>query len=186
MREKIENFFLWKWFLSIQRFVMVISSIGVLITIFSSVICRYILKINFAGSDEILIIFALWLYYVGGLYGNWSDEHIKADVMTMITSKEKVLRIVNIIVRTITLAISIGLAIWAIEYAQFCLKIGGNSLVYKIPMIVPRSAIIFGYTAPVLYNIYHFILSIVECVRPPKVPAPDLDEKTTQAGGEIK
>lgn len=161
MRNKVENFFLWKWLLSIERFVMVFSCIAIILTIVGGVVCRYFLNINFAGSDELLVILALWLYYIGGLYGNYEDSQIRADVLSIFIKKEAIIYILNIIVKAISLATSIYLAVWAYQYLQLCLKLGGVTPVYKLPMLCSRLALVVGYIAPVLYNIYHLILSVI-------------------------
>lgn len=182
MRERVENFFLWKWFLSIERFLMIFNSIAVVLTIATNVVCRYVLHINFAGSDEILIIFALWLYFIGGLYGNYEDIQIKADVLSIMVKKESVLRIFNIIQKAIALAVSIVLAVWAYQYLTFCLKVGGYTAVFHLPMLLSRGALVFGYMAPILYNVYHLLLAIFE-KEPPKTAEEIYMEKNLTGGG---
>lgn len=162
MREKVENFFLWKAFLKIERFVMVLASVAIVLTIVVNVICRYVFHITFNGYDEIVVILALWLYYVGGLYGSYEDCQIKADVLSIVIHKESSLRLLNIIQKLFTLIISIVLAVWAIEYLEFCLKMGGRTAILHIPMLVSRFALVFGYVVPVIYNIYHMILALTE------------------------
>ena len=145
MREKVEGFLLWKAFLKIERFVMVLCSVAIVLTIVTNVVCRYVLHVTFDGYDEIVIILALWLYYVGGLYGNYEDCQIKADVLSVMVRRESVLKLFDIIQKILTLVISIILALWAIEYFQFCLKMGGKTAILHIPMMVSRFALVFGY-----------------------------------------
>ena len=181
MRKKVEKFFLWKWLLSIERFVMIFSSIVVVLTIAAGVVCRYFLKINFAGSDEILVIFALWLYFVGGIYGSYEDCHIKADVLSILLSKETARYVMNILVKAISLAVSIWLAVWACQYLNYCLKTGGYTIVYHLPMLCSRGALVVGYVLPVLYNVYHLILSVVE--RQPSSKGLDAGPSGDSVGG---
>ncbi len=162
MRDKVENFPVWKGILKIERFVMVICSVAIVLTIVTNVVCRYILHITFNGYDEIVIILALWLYYVGGLYGSYEDCQIKADVLSIMVNNESTLRLFGIIQKVVTLVISIILAVWSIEYLQFCLNIGGKTAILHIPMLVSRFALVFGYVTPVFYNIYHAILTIAD------------------------
>lgn len=162
MREKVENFFLWKAFLKLERFVMVLASIAIVLTIVINVVCRYIFHVTFNGYDEIVVILALWLYYVGGLYGSYEDCQIKADVVSVMVTRESTKRLLNIIQKIFTLVISIILAVWAFEYLEFCLKMGGRTAILHIPMLVSRFALVFGYIAPVVYNIYHMILALIE------------------------
>lgn len=161
MRNKVENFFLWKWLLSIERFIMVFGCISIVLTIVGGVVCRYFLNINFAGSDELLVVLALWLYYIGGLYGNYEDSQIKADVLSIFIKKETTLYILNIVIKAISLATSIYLAVWAYQYLQFCLRLGGYTPVYNLPVLTSRMALVVGYIAPPIYNVYHLLLAIM-------------------------
>ena len=163
IENKVENFFLWKWLLGAERTVMVLCSIAVLLTIFAGVICRRVLDINFTSSEELLVIFALWLYFIGGVEGgNYRDDHIKADVLSVFVKKETTIHIVNVVVKIISLVVSVALAVWAWQYFQFCQVVGGKTLVLKLPMMCSRFALVLGYTLPVLYNIYHLILSVCD------------------------
>ena len=102
----------------------------------------------------------LWLYFIGGLYGNYEDCHIKADVLSMFVKRESSLRLFGILTKGISLAISIALAVWAYQYLGFCIKAGGYTNVFHIPMLCSRGALVVGYIAPVLYNVYHFVLAL--------------------------
>lgn len=169
MRQKIENkvehFFLWRWLLGAERIIMVICSIAVLLIIFAGVICRRVLGVNFTSSEELLVIFALWLYFIGGVEGgNYRDDHIKADVLSVFVSKETAIHTVNTVVKFISLVVSVVLAVWAWQYFQFCQMVGGKTLVLKLPMMCSRFALVLGYTLPVVYNIYHFILSVCDLI----------------------
>lgn len=162
MKDKVENFFLWKWLLKAERFIMIFCCVAVLATIFMGVLCRYVLNINFTAKDELLVIFALWLYFIGGVEGgNYKDEHIKADVLSIFITNEKATHLIDIIVKTISLVISVMLAGWAIQYLDLCLTLGGETRILGLPMMCSRGALVVGFLLPVLYNIYHLILSLI-------------------------
>lgn len=141
---------------------MVLCSIAIVLTIVTNVICRYVMHVTFNGYDEIVIILALWLYYVGGLYGSYEDCHIKADVLSIMITDESKLKLFDIIQKLITLVVSVVLAMWSLEYLKFCLKMGGETAILGIPMLVSRFALVFGYVMPVIYNVYHAILVFAE------------------------
>lgn len=170
--------------MSLERFLMIFSSIAIILTIAIGVVCRYFLKISFAGSDEILTILALWLYFVGGIYGSYEDCHINADILSMFVKKETSKHIVNVLVKTISLAVSLVLASWAFQYLELCLKLGGKTLVYKLPMMCSRAALVVGYTVPVLYNVYHLILAIGELLRPSENAMEEEINNSMTGGGE--
>lgn len=187
MRQKVENFFLWKWLLYAERFVIVACAVAVILLIGTGVVCRYILHINFTSKDELLVIFALWLYFVGGMEGgNYLDNHIKADVMSVFVHNEKAERILNVIVKLISLAVSIALAVWAWQYLQLCLRLGGETRVLHLPMMLSRGALVAGYMIPVLYNVYHMVIALHDLIRPPKMDKGSPDRAMTsihEAGG---
>lgn len=162
MKEKIENFFLWKWLLKTERAVMIFCCISVIVLIGIGVVCRYVLQINFQAKDEILMILAMWLYFIGGVEGgNYRDNHIKADVATLIFKSEKMRYILEIVVKAISFIVSILLAIWAIQYLELVLMIGGRTTVLGLPVLCSRLALVVGYVLPVIYTAFHLLMAIL-------------------------
>lgn len=161
MRQKVENFFLWKWLLKAERFIMIFCCAAVIITVGMGVVCRYILHINFMAKDELLVILALWLYFIGGAEGgNYRDDHIKADVLSIFIKKETANHIINVIVKVISFVVSVLLAVWGIQYLDLCLTLGGQTRILGLPMLCSRGALVVGYILPVIYTTYHLILTI--------------------------
>ena len=62
---------------------MVVGSIASTACMVYSVILRYVFKGNFYGSDEVIMLFAFWLYFMGAAYGSFEDSHIKADLLSV-------------------------------------------------------------------------------------------------------
>jgi|GEM_PF-1592087 len=183
MRQKVENFFLWKWLLYAERFVIIACCVLVIILIGTGVVCRYILNVNFTSKDELLVIFALWLYFVGGMEGgNYLDNHIKADVLSIVITDEKKKQIINVLVKLISLAVSIALAVWAWQYFQLCLRLGGETQILHLPMMCSRSALVIGYMIPVIYNVYHTVLAFADLISVKKKDA--ALPNTEMEGGE--
>ena len=167
MNRKIDRFFLWRWLLACERIVMVFCSLAVILTIGAGVVCRYFLHINFTAKDEVLVILALWLYFIGGAEGgNYKDNHIRADVMSVFLKNEKAKRVMHVITKAISLVVSVIFAVWAYQYLKLCLKMGGRTQILKIPMLASRGALVVGYMLPVLYNVYHMIVSVQELLHP--------------------
>lgn len=162
MKEKIENFFLWRWLLKTERAVMVFCCISVIILIGAGVLCRYVLQVNFQAKDEILVILAMWLYFVGGVEGgNYRDNHIKADVASLLIKSDKMNYILEIVVKAISFIVSILLAIWAIQYLELVLQVGGKTTVLGLPVLCSRMALVVGYVLPVIYTAFHLLLAIM-------------------------
>ena len=87
-------------------------------------------------------------------------------LVTIFLKNEKAKRVMNVITKAISLVVSVIFAIWAYQYLKLCLKMGGRTQILKIPMLASRGALVVGYMLPVLYNVYHMIVSVQELLHP--------------------
>ena len=78
---KFENTGFWKVLKCLIEWLMIICSVGCSGVIIISTIMRYFLTKNWYGSDEIILMFAFWLYFMGAAYGSYENSHIKADIV---------------------------------------------------------------------------------------------------------
>ena len=62
---------------------MVTCSLTVTGIIFLAVLLRYVFHSDLYGYEEIVVIFAFWLYFIGGSYGSYTRTHITADVVSV-------------------------------------------------------------------------------------------------------
>ena len=53
---------------------MVVGSVASTACMVYSVILRYVFKGNFYGSDEVIMLFAFWLYFMGAAYGSFGGN----------------------------------------------------------------------------------------------------------------
>ena len=81
-----------------------------------AVILRYIFKSNFYGSDEVILLFAFWLYFMGAVYGSYEDSHIKADLVNVYVKNIRVKDFISLIAQVIMIIVNIVLIIWAWDY----------------------------------------------------------------------
>jgi len=66
--KKIEAFkrsMIWKFLVKLQRWLMVASSIFVMLIMCLEVLLRYVFKSDLFGIEEIVVIAAFWLYFMG-------------------------------------------------------------------------------------------------------------------------
>ena len=67
---KFENTGFWKILKCLIEWLMIICSVGCSGVIVISTIMRYFLTKNWYGADEIILMFAFWLYFMGAAYGS--------------------------------------------------------------------------------------------------------------------
>lgn len=148
---KLEKTAFWKGLEKFLRFGLILSSILVTLITFTAVITRA-LNINFLGYEEILIICAFWLYMLGTAYGSFENSHIKADVIVVMMPEGRAKTLLALIRNTLTLVLGIIFLVWAFQLFQWTIIMENKTPVWRIPMTVSQSSLLFGLTVASFYN----------------------------------
>lgn len=150
----------WNILKKLQEIVIVVcASIATLIFV-AEVVSRYVLKIDFLGYDELVLLFANWLYFIGGSYAMYKKEHISAEMLPLFL-KDRALQIARTVVDWVIFAITLILAIWGVEFFLYALSRIANTTVWKIPLLTSQSALSVGY---ILMAFYALVYSIEDTV----------------------
>ena len=144
----------WNILKKIQELLIVIcASVSTLIFVVEVVI-RYVLKIDFLGYDELVLLFASWLYFIGGSYAMYKKEHISADMLPL-SLKGRVLQVTCVVVDWLIFAITLVLAIWGVDFFLYAMSRTANTTVWKIPLLVSQSALSVGYVLMAFYALVY-------------------------------
>ena len=144
----------WNILKKIQELLIVIcASVSTLIFVVEVVI-RYVLKIDFLGYDELVLLFASWLYFIGGSYAMYKKEHISADMLPLFL-KGRVLQVTRVVVDWLIFAITLVLAIWGVDFFLYAMSRTANTTVWKIPLLVSQSALSVGYVLMAFYALVY-------------------------------
>ncbi len=174
--EKISESKLWKLLLSIQRLVMVVSTVTVVITLALVVLARHVFHYNFLGYNEVIIIAAFWMYFIGSAYGSWEESHITADILSQfVSAKSKI--ILGIISKIIQIVISIPMVYLAIQMLQFNLKMNPVTLDLQIPLAFPQSAILICFVLMIFYSMVYLMRDINALKQVNKINNNEFDKK---------
>ena len=147
----------WKILENIVKWLMIIGSIASTGCMVYSVVLRYCFKQNFYGSDEVIMLFAFWLYFMGAVYGSYENSHIKADLLNMYIKNLRKKDAVALVAQVLTIVVNTIVLIWAIKFFNMELAKWGLSTALKIPLVIPKSAIFFGFLLMWFYHVYYFI-----------------------------
>ena len=90
----------------IQEYIMIITCVAVTVLIMVAAAMRYIFHYDFYGSEEIILFTAFWLYFTGSISSSRDDTHITANMVSMFTSNQKVIRAVEIVKSVICILIA--------------------------------------------------------------------------------
>lgn len=153
---------IWDFLLVIERAVMILASIGVVLLIFISVVMRYLLEKNFAGMEELVILVAFWIYFIGGAYGSYEGSQITADILSVFIKKEKGKLIVALFRDIITTIILFAASYCAVELMVYTLEAGAVTSVLKMPMMVVYTPIIVGIFLMNFYTLAHAVNDVIQ------------------------
>ena len=155
----------WKGLAGLIKWLMIACSVISTGCMVYSVVLRYVFKGNFYGSDEVIMLFAFWLYFMGAVYGSYENSHIKADLLNVYIKNMRQKDAVALLAQLLTIVVNTLVLIWAIRYFGSEIAKGGLSTALKIPLVIPKSAVFFGFLLMELYHVVYFIQNLITFIR---------------------
>ena len=155
----------WKGLSEVIRWLMIACSVISTGCMVYSVVLRYVFKGNFYGSDEVIMLFAFWLYFMGAVYGSYENSHIKADLLNVYIKNMRKKDAVALLGQFLTIVVNTIVLVWAIHYFGAEIAKGGLSTALKIPLVIPKSAVFFGFLLMEFYHVVYFIKNTLTFVR---------------------
>ena len=132
--------------------IMFVSSGLVCVLIVIGAFMRYVLKKDFYGSEEIILLIAFWMYFIGSAFATYEGSQISADLLTSSLKTEKKKIMLKIIQEIISFFLFALLTWWTFKFNKFSFEIGQKTQVYKIPMIASLSSILFSFILSTIYT----------------------------------
>lgn len=129
----------------IENWILILTGIAVCVLIFISAMTRYIFKVDFYGSEEIILFTAFWLYFTGSAMAAKKDTHINANMISMFVKSEKIVVAFDFIKCSISLFISIIATYWCFNYVVWSVQMGAVSNVFKLPIVIGQIPIFISF-----------------------------------------
>ena len=120
----------------IANWILVITGIAVCVLIFSGAVMRYVLRTDFYGSEELILVAAF-----------------KAEMLEMFIKNPKILGIANIVKYVINLFMAIIASIWSIQYVTWNINMNVKSNVFRFPVVYAVLPIAISFIAWSIYCI---------------------------------
>lgn len=158
---KFENTVFWKALKALVEWLMIICSVGCSGVIIIATIMRYCFTKNWYGSDEIILMFAFWLYFMGAVYGSYEDSHIKADIVASLERNIRKKDILSLLAQVVLVVVNFVLITWAVPYLTDAIIRMPATTALKIPLFIPRIAILLGLILMEFYHVYYLIKNFV-------------------------
>jgi len=151
---------IWNGLIKLQKILLFIVSTFVVLCIGLLVISRYLFKIDLFGIEEIVVIFAFWMYFIGGSYAAYKKNHVNVDLVTVFIKKARQVALFKLIVSFITTVLCLCLTYYAFNMLVWSFKHIAKTAVWQIPWYVPQSSMLLGYFLMTFYFIVYFIVDL--------------------------
>lgn len=148
----------------IQKFIMATTSITIVAMIVIGVVTRYIFKIDFYGSEEIILMLSFWLYFMGAAQGSRDGSQISADILNSYIKSEGKRRIARLVKDFITFCICALVTSWTIQFIAWDLQMNPKSAVFRLPMLIPHTAVCLGFILMTLYHFVYLVKGFSDCL----------------------
>ena len=135
---------------------ILVSVAGVCLTamIFATVVARYVFKRDIFGSEEIIMFFAWWLYFIGGIGGSQEDSHIKADMIEVFCSNKFIVDFCRGLAKALESFVFFLAAYMTYLMLQTNFKRWPVTTALKIPYVATQIPIFIGFIGMAVFAIY--------------------------------
>lgn len=153
--EAFKNSFVWRSILTLQRILLVLTSLFVVLIMCLEVVLRYGFKSDLFGIEEIVVIAAFWLYFMGSSYGVFEKSHVKADIIPQML-KPRARALLAVIINFTVSALCILFTVWAVGMVRYSIIWMPRSTGLRIPTFIAQSSVLLGYALMSMYSIVYF------------------------------
>lgn len=151
------------WSLRIKSFLISIFALVMGLTFFVVVILRYGMEADLFAYEEWLLVICFWLYFLASAVGTFEKVHINADLLSYAIKDPRIAFVRSITVYLVELAILSVLIWWSVlmvlDELSFYPNLQATSAL-RIPMLVPRLAMLVGFAFMAFYTILHIYVEV--------------------------
>ena len=143
-----------------EEYVVVITGLMACLLIMISAFMRYVLLKDFYGAEELIILCAFWLYFIGSALASREDSHLTADLLVSLIKTPQRKAVLNIVRHGLSLVISLIVTFWTYKYIAWIMHMGPHTPVLKFPTILMQAPILISFVLMNFYILGHLIHDI--------------------------
>lgn len=140
----------------IKKIALITCSLGVMLMVVAAFFARYFFSYDLYGIEEFLMVVAFWLYFIGAAYGSYEKSHIEADFVQSIFGDRPFTRVLGHVRDVIELVVLVVLTYWSWLLITFAYVRSSVTPGWRIPLLVPQSAILVGFILMTLHASIHY------------------------------
>ncbi|EAR62213.1 TRAP transporter small permease [Neptuniibacter caesariensis] len=133
------------------RTMMLLAGLGLAFLMFSQVIMRYIFESPFTGIEELSILLAVWIYFLGMGYATREREHIHGGIVSLVVKDPFKVNIIRFFGSITCMIAAIIFGYFACKYALKEIDRGRVSINLRWPRGFWSASMIVGFAMMVGY-----------------------------------
>lgn len=147
--------------IKLQEYILIFTSIAISLLIFTAAFVRYVLESDFYGSEEIVMLFAFWLYFIGSSLAERENSHISANMINVFVKNENVKKFFSILKYTLSLVICIIVTYWSYEFILRSFRLNPSTPVLRMPLVYTQLPVLISFVLMDIYIFLHLVQSII-------------------------
>ena len=136
---------------------IVIGGAGVALTVVLQVVLRYIFKAPLFGLEEFSRLIAVWIYFIGAIFGTRLDSHVQGDVAERLFGTSRSRAVIKTITWCLSLVVCVLFLYHASKYSIWLYGTGERTTGLWWPRITSVGSMFFGAVFMTLYSIANVV-----------------------------
>ena len=136
---------------------IIFGGVMVALTVVLQVILRYIFKVPLFGLEEFSRLIAVWVYFLGAIFGTKWDSHVQGDVAGRIFSTDRSRSIIKAIAWILSLLVCFLFLYHSATYSIWLYGTGERTTGLWWPRIYSVGSMLFGAFFMTIYSIVNVI-----------------------------
>lgn len=144
---------------------IVIGGAGITLTVVLQVLLRYIFKAPLFGLEEFSRLIAVWVYFIGAIFGTKLDSHVQGDVAERLFDTSRSRAKIKTITWFLSLVLCVLFLYHATKYSIWLYGTGERTTGLWWPRIMGVGSMFFGAVFMTLYAVANFVKYLEAAVR---------------------
>ncbi len=159
--ERLKASAFWRALVKCQRVLLVLSSVFVVLIMCVEVLLRYVFKSDLFGIEEIVVIAAFWLYFIGSSYGVYEKSHVTADIIPQLLSP-RLQKILTLVIHITMFGLCVVFSWWAVDMVRYSVQEMPRTTGLRIPIFLSQASVLVGYLLMTFYSGVHVLEDLAD------------------------
>ncbi|MEJ2165739.1 MAG: TRAP transporter small permease subunit [Desulfobacterales bacterium] len=154
---------------------IILGGVLITLTVVLQVILRYIFKVPLFGLEEFSRLVAVWVYFLGAIFGTKWDSHVQGDVAGRLFQTQRARSVIKSLVWALSLLVSVLFLYHSAAYSIWLYDTGERTTGLWWPRIYSVGSMLFGaffITVYSLANVIKYSGAAINGLRPTPGGAP--------------